>query len=125
MTHPTVFEAPGVVDLAYLESSSFGRADFILQAIDVLLEQLPEQVSDLNHAFSKRDFPLVRLSAHKIKSAASLLGIEPLKEILRQIETADPLDVLCAGQLEMCVHDVTRICAQAVNELKAERYRYA
>ncbi|GEM_PF-3275763 len=124
MAYPDVFKSPGVVDLAYLESSSFGRSDFILQAIDVLLDQLPEQVADLNQAFLKGDYALVRLSAHKIKSAAGLLGIEPLRETLRQIEAVEPQTVQSTKQLEACVHDVTRICVQAVTELQAERYRY-
>ena len=125
MAYRNILKAPGVVDLAYLESSSFGRADFILQAIDVLLDQLPVQVADLNQAFSKGDYALVRLSAHKIKSAAGLLGMEPLRETLRQIEATEAHEVQSAVQLEHCVHDVTRICVQAVTELKEKRYRYA
>lgn len=125
MAYQTVLESPGVVDLAYLESSSFGQADFIVQAIDVLLDQLPEQVADLNHAFSKGDYALVRLSAHKLKSAAGLLGMDRIREALRRIEAVEPNGVQCAGHLEPCVDDVTRFCVQAVFELQAKRFQYA
>jgi hypothetical protein len=114
---------PAIVDLSYLEASSFGKSEFVLHAIDILLEQLPAHVQDLNDACMVGDWPQLKLAAHKIKAAAALLCMEPVKTKLAEIEASGhtPANV---DDFRHRVREISGVCSLAVEELRVERYKY-
>jgi len=74
-----------VVDLAYLASVSGGDKAFMREMIEVFLTAVPETIDSFKENVGK-DWSAVSSTAHKIKPSITFMGIETLKEVVREIE---------------------------------------
>ncbi|HET6569309.1 MAG TPA: Hpt domain-containing protein [Rhodothermales bacterium] len=114
--------AAGIVNLAYLEASSFGQAEFMQQAIDLLLAQLPDLLVQLDRAKKASDPAGMRMTAHKIKSSVAMLGMESTRDLLQMLESGSSSGI---DDFERSVHKINEMCALAIAELRMERGRYS
>ena len=123
MAQTITIDRPAVIDLSYLESSSFGERELLVRTIDILLDQLPEQSADLCRALATGDMVGLRLAAHSLKSATSMLGMQHVGESLRQIEASAAVGAGRTADLDALIEGVIAACALAVDELSAQRFR--
>lgn len=95
------------VNLDYLEELSGGDDSFKKELIQIFLKQIPEFVSNMNKFLSEKKYDLLAKEAHTAKSSVLIFmmeesgsnlkkiqllaeadDIEPIPELLSQVETA-------------------------------------
>jgi HPt (histidine-containing phosphotransfer) domain-containing protein len=83
------------IDLSYLNEIASGSADFMIDMIDIFLEQTPEYLGQLSEAISAKDWKATGDIAHKIKPTLAFMGVEYAREVMAEIERkARSLDAL-------------------------------
>lgn len=76
------------LDLSLLLEIADGSREFIVESIDLFLEQTPESLQQLTDALDIKDFPVAASSAHKLKSTLGFFGMLISQALILQIEQA-------------------------------------
>ena len=74
------------VNLSYLQEIASGSVEFMIDMIDIFLEQTPIYLSQLTEAVKVQDWKTAGEVAHKIKPTLAFMGVEQGKEIMAEIE---------------------------------------
>src|SRR6187549_1478285 len=81
-TNPPVVK----IDLSYLEDIAGGSNDFIIEMIDMFLEQTPGYFNDIRQGILDKDWKKVSDIAHKVKPTLAFMGSNSAKETMAGIE---------------------------------------
>ncbi len=73
-------------DLSLIESISGGDRDFIRKMIDLFIETVPANVTELNAHLAGENWDGVSKVAHKLKSTLDSMGVQSVKQEVRTIE---------------------------------------
>ena len=73
-------------DLSELVAMSQGNTGFVTKMVTVFLETTKESLKELLVRFDNNEYANVAALAHKIKPSIDLMGINDLKETVREIE---------------------------------------
>ncbi len=73
-------------DLTMVRAVSGGDEGFIKKMIHLFIETVPPSLHDLKEASSEKQWEKVGKVAHKLKSTIDSMGIESLKEDIRNVE---------------------------------------
>ncbi len=57
----------------------------------IFLDQYPKDLATLHDAIARRDAPLLRRTAHTLKSSCAIFAAQPLVELARTLEQLDPI----------------------------------
>ncbi|SEQ87915.1 Signal transduction histidine kinase [Epilithonimonas lactis] len=68
------------IDLTYLKSISNGDKDFERTMTQQFLDNVPTHLQELKLAYEKKDFKLLKLRAHDLKSSVAIMGLLTLLE---------------------------------------------
>jgi len=68
------------IDLTYLKSISNEDKDFERTVTQQFLDKVPTHLQELKMAYEYKDFKLVKLRAHDLKSSVAIMGLLPLLE---------------------------------------------
>lgn len=68
------------IDLTYLKSISNGDKDFERTVTQQFLDKVPTHLQELKLAYENKDFKLLKLRAHDLKSSVAIMGLHPLLE---------------------------------------------
>ncbi|WP_256012386.1 Hpt domain-containing protein [Desertivirga xinjiangensis] len=74
------------IDLTYLNDVAGGSGEFIIDMIDIFIEQTPVYFDQLEQAIKANDWKGVGDMAHKIKPTLAFIGINEAKESMAEIE---------------------------------------
>ena len=74
------------IDLSYLDEIAGGHVDFIIEMIDIFLQQTPEYVAHLKAAIDAADYKKIAEIAHKIKPTLAFIGLHKEQEAMARIE---------------------------------------
>ena len=74
------------IDLSYLEDIAGGSNDFIIEMIDMFLEQTPGYFNDIRQGILDKDWKKVSDIAHKVKPTLAFMGSNSAKETMAGIE---------------------------------------
>jgi len=74
------------IDMSYLNDIAGGSEEFMIEMIDIFIEQTPLYFDQLEEAVNSSDWKSVGDVAHKIKPTLAFMGIEEAKEIMADIE---------------------------------------
>ncbi|KAA8486315.1 2-amino-4-hydroxy-6-hydroxymethyldihydropteridine diphosphokinase [Arcticibacter tournemirensis] len=74
------------IDLSYLNDIADGNAEFIIDMIDIFMEQTPVYFDQLDKAIQEKDWKVTGDVAHKIKPTLAFMGVEAAKEQMAEIE---------------------------------------
>ena len=74
------------VDLTYLNEIASGSVEFMIDMIDIFLEQTPIYLLQLTEAVKAKDWKTTGDIAHKIKPTLAFMGIEQGREVMAEIE---------------------------------------
>ncbi|MBC7916159.1 MAG: Hpt domain-containing protein [Pyrinomonadaceae bacterium] len=74
------------IDLTYLNEIAGGDAEFMIDMIDIFIEQTPVYTEQLIAAIAEKDWKTVGDLAHKIKPTLSFMGVNHAKEKMAEIE---------------------------------------
>ncbi|WP_040299585.1 Hpt domain-containing protein [Arcticibacter svalbardensis] len=75
------------VNLAYLNDIAGGSTEFIIDMIDIFIEQTPIYFTQLGEAIQQKDWKATADSAHKIKPTLAFVGADELKDMMSVIES--------------------------------------
>ena len=74
------------INLSYLSDIASGSSEFMIEMIDMFLEQTPGYVQEMSEAISGKNWSLVADIAHKIKPTFAFMGLESAKDSMAEIE---------------------------------------
>jgi HPt (histidine-containing phosphotransfer) domain-containing protein len=75
------------IDLSYLRDVSSGSNEFMVEMIDLFLEQTPGYFEQLSQFIAEENWVRVAEIAHKIKPTLAFMGANAAKEKMAEIET--------------------------------------
>jgi len=74
------------IDLSYLNEIAGGDAEFMIEMIDIFIEQTPVYTEQLIVAVKEGDWKTVGDVAHKIKPTLAFMGVNKAKDQMASIE---------------------------------------
>jgi HPt (histidine-containing phosphotransfer) domain-containing protein len=74
------------LDLSFLYEIADGSDEFVIESIDMLLQQAPEMLQSINDALNTRDWVTAAASAHKLKPSMGFFGMLISQELLQDVE---------------------------------------
>jgi HPt (histidine-containing phosphotransfer) domain-containing protein len=74
------------LDLSFLYEIADGSNEFVIESIDMLLQQAPESLRDLDGAIKSQDWSTAAAAAHKLKPSMGFFGMLISQELLQEIE---------------------------------------
>ncbi|WP_407429681.1 Hpt domain-containing protein [Arcticibacter sp.] len=75
------------VDLSYLNDIAGGNVEFVIDMIDIFLEQTPGYFGQLGAAIQQQDWKAAGDMAHKIKPTLAFVGAEDLRVKMQELES--------------------------------------
>ncbi|MBO9561186.1 MAG: response regulator [Niastella sp.] len=108
------------IDLGYMREVSNGNKEYEKTVTEQFLEMIPEDLKGLELALKRKDFIMLRVLAHNMKTSVSVMGLteklQPHLDILEQQDNTDESILLTH------IKAVQHICVPA---LKEARHFYA
>lgn len=74
------------LDLTFLYEIADGSNEFIVESIDMLLQQAPELLQSIDEAIKSKDWVTAAASAHKLKPSMGFFGMLISQDLLQDIE---------------------------------------
>ncbi|HTD41243.1 MAG TPA: Hpt domain-containing protein [Mucilaginibacter sp.] len=74
------------LDLTFLYEIADGSDEFVVESIDMLLQQAPEMLQSIDNALQADDWVSAAASAHKLKPSMGFFGMLISQELLQEIE---------------------------------------
>lgn len=107
-------------DLSKLREMAGDDEAFVVRMVRMFLEQTPESLNNINQQYETGDLTQVRKLSHKMKPSIDFMGVESLKNEVRQIEAiadeGDPNNAL-PELLEKLNRIGLQVCIQLEQEL--------
>ena len=118
-TEEEVTEMAMVTDLSYLITIAQGNTNFVIEMIDIFLEQNQYDLTQLENSFIKSNRKGIKAIAHKMKTSIRFIGLpESVENALTKLEACDQINVELED-LRKEIHHVKKICTDAIPELFA------
>ncbi len=74
------------LDLTFLYEIADGSDEFVVESIDMLLQQAPEMLNSIDQALQSTDWPAAAASAHKLKPSMGFFGMLISQNLLQEVE---------------------------------------
>ena len=74
------------LDLTFLYEIADGSDEFVVESIDMLLQQAPEMLASMDQALQSTDWPTAAASAHKLKPSMGFFGMLISQGLLQEVE---------------------------------------
>lgn len=74
------------LDLSYLREMSGDSAEFMIEMLDTLVEQIPVYLEDLQRAVDAKEWKAASEFAHKVKPTFYYVGREDIRDYMQVIE---------------------------------------
>lgn len=74
------------LDLSYLKDVASGSDEFMIDMIDLFLDQTPAYFEQLEQFIMEEDWSKVADIAHKIKPTLAFMGVDSARESMAEIE---------------------------------------
>lgn len=111
------------LDLSLLNEIADGSDEFIIESIDMFLQQTPVSMQDVSNAFENMDFVAAAAAAHKMKATLGFFGMLNSQALIQEIELAckggspDVMDLIAKFEQ---VQTMLAANTQALEQIKAE-----
>jgi HPt (histidine-containing phosphotransfer) domain-containing protein len=104
------------IDLSYLSDVASGSTEFMVDMINIFLEQTPDYVVQLGKAIKDKDWPVVANIAHKIKPTLAFMGVtsarddmEIIEENARNLKNLEEIEIKFNALESICVYLFERL----------------
>jgi HPt (histidine-containing phosphotransfer) domain-containing protein len=74
-------------DLALIEKMCRGNQEQVAKMVKVFKNEISQTIEEINVAFSKKDFQVIKELTHKVKPTLTYFGVEKLQKELNQLDT--------------------------------------
>ncbi|MDB5135805.1 MAG: Hpt protein [Mucilaginibacter sp.] len=75
------------LDLSFLYEIADGSNEFVIESIDMLLQQAPESLQNISESINTQDWVKASAAAHKLKPSMGFFGMLISQELLQEIES--------------------------------------
>jgi HPt (histidine-containing phosphotransfer) domain-containing protein len=75
------------LDLSFLYEIADGSKEFIIESIDMLLQQAPESLNHIHEAIKNQDWGAAAGATHKLKPSMGFFGMLVSQELLQEVES--------------------------------------
>ncbi|MXV52536.1 Hpt domain-containing protein [Pedobacter sp. HMF7647] len=106
------------LNLSYLNEIADGSTEFVIEMIDIFLEQTPGYFNILNEAVAGQDWKTTMEVAHKIKPTLAFIGLNEARDEIQEVEQ-NTRDLVDLDQIKSKVDKVNSLCADLFIQLKA------
>ncbi|MES3019417.1 MAG: Hpt domain-containing protein [Bacteroidota bacterium] len=110
------------IDLTYLRDVSSGSNEFMIEMIELFLEQTPVYFEQLRQFIAEENWAKVAEIAHKIKPTLAFMGADSAREIMSEIETSarNLTDTETIGPAFESLHEFSGTLFNKLTEVKKE-----
>ena len=108
------------VDLSYLEDIAGGSNDFIIEMIDMFLEQTPGYLDVIKTGIVDKNWKTVSEIAHKIKPTLAFMGSDVAREAMANIEM-NSRNLIDLDKIEENFTKLHQFCLQLCLKLKVAK----
>ena len=105
------------LDLTFLYEIADGSNDFIVESIDMLLEQVPELLGTIGDGINSRDWVSAAAAAHKLKPSLGFFGMLNSQGLIQEIELLCKAGGQDPEQISSKLSEVSQIIDDTLNEL--------
>lgn len=115
-----------VLNLEFLQEMSGGYIPFIIEILEIFVEDGPSTFQSINKNLADKDFSSVKTSVHKLKSSLKILGAEKLADLAENLEEETSNKVIAnefylkLSKLEKSVEQLAKDVDKQVKYLKAQ-----
>jgi len=106
-------------DLTYLKEVANGSDTFIVQMLNIFIEQMPQSLTRINEAVKNKDWKSLRMVVHKIKPSIIFTGLKEITDDVPLLEEyaaeESHLDAIPG-----LADKIIKVCTGAIAELKEE-----
>jgi HPt (histidine-containing phosphotransfer) domain-containing protein len=74
------------LDLSLLHEIADGSDEFIVESIDMFLQQTPESLTNISNALDAQDWAAAAAAAHKLKATLGFFGMLNSQALIQEIE---------------------------------------
>lgn len=74
------------ISLNYLHDIAEGSNEFMVEMIDIFLNQTPGYINEIDTAISSGDWSVVAEIAHKVRPTFAFIGVEEASNVMAKIE---------------------------------------
>ena len=75
------------LDLSFITEIADGSDEFIVESIDMFLNQTPDLLETIKRGISEHNWPIVASASHKLKPNLGFFGMKISQGIFQEIET--------------------------------------
>jgi len=118
-----LMDAEKIIDLDILRNICGEDVGYIKEIIDLFLLQTPAMVDEIDAAFADNNIELLKKKAHKLKSSASMFGIEKLIVPLHLLEETD-IGKSSKKEIRSLLKNVRKLTETAFRQIKEVRKNY-
>ncbi|MES2514820.1 MAG: CHASE3 domain-containing protein [Bacteroidota bacterium] len=110
-----------LINLEFLSKAVLGNKETMISIIDIFLEQIPEDLLEINAAVVKSDFATIKKRAHRMKSSASILGIDRLTMVLEELEILGQ-KAQDIGRIAILNNQLIELCTKSIQEAQDKKH---
>ncbi len=120
---PMSEEMNKLVDLTFLEQTMRGNKKIILDTINVFLEEVPQDLTDIEESVKEENFSGIQRGSHRMKSSIYILGISKISEILNEMEKLALAETDFSRIVEL-KNELVLLFNQTIIELNEMKHQY-
>ena len=87
------------IDLSFLNEIADGSDEFIIESIDMFLEQGPAMLTAISEAIAKQEWAVAAAEAHKLKPTLGFFGMNNSQALLQEVELLCKTDAHVPGPI--------------------------
>ena len=112
----------GTIDLSYLENITGGESDIMIEILDLMLNETPKHLANLNKALEKKDWRGLGAEAHKLKPMFLYIGLTELNEVTQKLEFFGKKEQNLE-EIPKLIRDLEVGFSEVINELKERKQK--
>jgi HPt (histidine-containing phosphotransfer) domain-containing protein len=112
------------LDLSFLTEIADGSDEFIIESIEMFLQQTPELLQTITESIAAKDWGGTATAAHKLKPNLGFFGMPISQAIMQEVESMAKGDVPDAAELSSKFDEVHQIISTnliSLTKIKEEK----
>lgn len=97
------------LDLTLLNEIADGSDEFIVDTIDMFMQQTPVILQEIETGIAANDLPTAGAAAHKLKATLGFFGMLNTQALIQQIESGCKTGTMNAGEANVKLQEVKTI----------------
>ncbi len=110
-----------VINLDFLTNLADGNTDFVIKMLEIYLKQTPENLVELEHQLSQKNYSGLVSIAHKMRSSVPYVGLTEAEKLLEKIEYEAKQNIN-VEEFPALVNRIIKLCEDSLVQVKEQLY---